>query len=266
MTRLTRCFEKLRSQKRVALIPFITAGDPSPNLIVPLMHTLVNFGADIIELGVPFSDPMADGPIIQRANERALAAGTHLPIILENIALFRQQNSTTPVVLMGYLNPIEIMGYETFLTAAAQAGVDGLLTVDLPPEEAHEMLESLKKHAIDPIFLLSPTTTVERIKCIAAQARGYLYYISLKGVTGSADLDIQAVADKLNLIRQCTNLPIGVGFGIKNAQTAAQVARFSDGVVVGSALVSLIESTPPENLLQEVGNFLKGLRQAMDQF
>ena len=186
--RLTTYFQNLRAQKRIALIPFITAGDPNPTVTVPLMHALVEAGADIIELGIPFSDPMAEGPVIQRACERALAKGTCLQDILEMVKNFRTQNQTTPIVLMGYLNPIEVMGYEVFVETAEAVGVDGVLTVDLPPEESGKLGELLRSHALAPIFLLSPTTTTERIKRICTQAYGYLYYVSLKGVTGSANL------------------------------------------------------------------------------
>ncbi len=264
MNRLKTCFDKLRAEKRAALIPFITAGDPNPTLTVPMMHTLVEAGADIIELGIPFSDPMADGPVIQRASERALAAGTRLRDVLDIVKSFREQNQTTPIVLMGYLNPIEIMGYETFVQSAQTAQLDGLLTVDLPPEEMNELGPLLRSHAIAPIFLIAPTTTQERIKKICTQADGYLYSVSLKGVTGSANLDISAVAKKVNEIRQHTDLPIGVGFGIKDAKTAAQVAKVSDAVIVGSALVRLVETVEPDQLLERIGEFLRELRQAMD--
>jgi tryptophan synthase alpha chain len=262
--RITTCFDELKAQKRTALIPFITAGDPAPILTVPLMHALVAAGADIIELGIPFSDPMADGPVIQRASERALAAGTRLRDVLEIVKNFREQNQTTPVVFMGYLNPIEVMGYETFVVQAESVGVDGVLTVDLPPEEMSQFSDLLSLHSLAPIFLLAPTTTTERIKRIAAQASGYLYYVSLKGVTGSANIDMTSVAEKVAEIRQNTELPIGVGFGIKDAESAAKVAQVSDAVIVGSALVKLVETTPKDKLLDTVSAFLKELRQAMD--
>jgi tryptophan synthase alpha chain len=252
MSRFTNCFNK-----KAALIPFITAGDPNPKLTVPLMHTLVEAGADVIELGIPFSDPMADGPVIQRASERALAAGTSLTDVLAMVKQFRVDNQTTPVVLMGYLNPIEIMGYEQFVKAAQDAQVDGVLTVDLPPEEATEFTKILKNYNIAPIFLLAPTTTTERIKKIASQAEGYLYYVSLKGVTGSANLDLNSVAEKLTEIKKYSNLPIGVGFGIKDAKTAAQVATISDAVIVGSALVQLIENTSEDKILEVVSAFIR---------
>lgn len=264
MNRLTECFKELDSKKRTALIPFITAGDPSPSFTVPLMHALVKAGADIIELGMPFSDPMADGPVIQRASERALAAGTTLQDVLNMVKSFREQNQTTPIVLMGYLNPIEIMGYLQFSQATESAQVDGVLIVDLPPEEAGDLGTFLRSHAISPIFLLAPTTTPERIKRICAQANGYLYYVSVKGVTGSSQLDVTHVAKKIDEIRRYTHLPIGVGFGIKDAHTAQQVARISDAVIVGSALVQLIETVGQEKLLEVIPAFLSELRLAID--
>ncbi|EIJ41953.1 tryptophan synthase, alpha subunit [Beggiatoa alba B18LD] len=265
MNRLQTCFTNLKAQRRTALIPFITAGDPKPSITVPLMHKLVEAGADIIELGIPFSDPMADGPVIQRASERAIAAGTHLSDVLNMVANFRQQNTSTPVVLMGYLNPIEIMGYHQFAQRAEQAGVDGVLTVDLPPEESTELGQALKAHHLLPIFLLAPTSTEERIKRICTQAGGYLYYVSLKGVTGSANLDTVAVQEKIQQIRQYTQLPIGVGFGIRDAETAGKIAKISDAVIVGSALVQQIETTPEAELLTVLPAFLQTLSHAMTQ-
>lgn len=264
MTRITDCFERLNQQNRKALIPFITAGDPQAQFTVPFMHALVNAGADIIELGVPFSDPMADGPVIQRASERALAAGTHLQDVLEMVKSFREKDKNTPVVLMGYLNPIEMMGYETFAKAAQASGVDGVLSVDLPPEEAEEPLKIFKQYQLDPIFLLAPTSDNERIKKIAQYASGYLYYVSLKGVTGSANLDVSAVREKMQQIKQIIDIPVGVGFGIKDPETAAQVAKFSDAVIVGSALVKRIETLPDGELLESMSDFIKSLRLAMD--
>jgi len=261
MKRITTCFEQLRAQNRQALIPFITAGIPNPSMTVELMHTLVKGGADIIELGIPFSDPMADGPVIQHASEQALAAGTRLTDVLQMVKTFRQQDTTTPIVLMGYLNPIEIMGYQPFVTTAASVEVDGVLTVDLPPEESGEFGDLLQTHAIAPIFLIAPTTTPERMQKIASQAKGYLYYVSIKGVTGSANLDINAVAEKIAEIRSYTQLPIGVGFGIKDAESAAKVAKVCDAVIVGSALVQLIQTSPPEHLLENVEKMIRELRQ-----
>lgn len=264
MNRLDERFKQLKAQHRSALIPFITAGDPQPQVTVPLMHALVAAGADVLEIGMPFSDPMADGPVIQRASERALSAGMSLKRVLEMMAAFRSTDATTPIVLMGYLNPIEIMGYLEFATAAQAAGVDGVLIVDLPPEESHELLNILKQHDLAAIFLLAPTSTDARIHKICQQARGYLYYVSLKGVTGSANLDVDLVAQKVAAIRPHTQLPVGVGFGIADAPTAAKVAAISDAVIVGSALVKHIEQYPEAELIPMMAGFLRELRLAMD--
>lgn len=265
MNCLADCFERLKKQRQTALIPFITAGDPTPALTVPIMNALVDAGANVIELGVPFSDPMADGPVIQRASERALAAGTHLHDVLEIVRTFREKNQKTPVVLMGYLNPIEIMGYKTFAQLAQEVGVDGVLTVDLPPEEAADLVKALHLCDIAPIFLLAPTSNQKRIKLICKHAKGYLYYVSFKGVTGADRLQIAPIAEKITEIRQYTKLPIGVGFGIRDAETAAQVAQISDAVIVGSALVKQIETVAPEKLVETLAAFVRELRQAMDQ-
>ncbi|NOX76066.1 MAG: tryptophan synthase subunit alpha [Gammaproteobacteria bacterium] len=241
MSRIKNCFDKLNTGNRKALIPFVTAGDPDPALTVPLMHAMVEAGADIIELGVPFSDPMADGPVIQRAAERALLHHVSLRDVLGMVATFRQQDDHTPVVLMGYLNPVEVMGYPAFAAAAENAGVDGVLTVDLPPEEAQVCAGELRARDIDPIFLLAPTTDDERIKLICEAASGYVYYVAVKGVTGAGNLDVAAVADKLTQIRALSHLPVGVGFGIKDASSAAAVATVADAVIVGSVLVKQME-------------------------
>jgi len=266
MSRITATFEKLREQGRTALIPFVTAGDPARDVTVPLMHTLVENGADIIELGVPFSDPMADGPVIQRASERALVHHTSLHDVLDMVREFRRNNGDTPVVLMGYLNPIEIMGYSEFAQAAAEAGVDGVLTVDIPPEEGSEMLAALRAEEIDPIYLLAPTSTPDRIRRITASASGFVYYVSLKGVTGASNLDVEAVSLKLAEIRACTDMPVGVGFGIKDADTARAMGRIADAVVVGSALVSRVEEHAGDTprILASVGEMLASMRQALD--
>ncbi len=262
-SRLARVFA---AGQRKALIPFITGGDPSPLHTVALMHALVGGGADVIELGMPFSDPMADGPTIQLACERALAAGTTISRILEIVADFRRGNGLTPVVLMGYLNPIEHRGAETFATQAKAAGVDGVLIVDLAIEEAPEFAPAFKRAGLDLIFLIAPTSTPQRIAAIAAEASGYLYYVSLKGVTGSAALDVDSVATKLAEIRAITTLPIAVGFGIRDATTAAAVGRIADGVVVGSALVSEVEkhAGTPEVLPALLRDKLKAMRTALD--
>lgn len=266
MSRIAGRFRDLRSQGRTALIPYITAGDPQPTVTVPLMHALVEAGADLLELGVPFSDPMADGPVIQRAAERALEHHTSLHDVLDMVAEFRQQNSGTPVVLMGYLNPVEVMGYETFAKAAAEAGVDGALTVDLPPEEADELVTALKAHQLDPIFLLAPTSDDERIKLITDAASGYVYYVAVKGVTGAGNLDVPAVSKKLDQIRKHTGLPVGVGFGIKDATSAAAVAAVADAVVVGSALVQKVEQAAGQHdrINTEIADLLAQMRAGMD--
>jgi tryptophan synthase alpha chain len=264
MSRIAQCFSNLGQRK--ALIPFLTAGDPKPSVTVPLLHALVAAGADLLELGVPFSDPMADGPAIQRASERALAHNVSLRDVLGMVKEFRKQNQATPVVLMGYLNPVEAMGYAEFAQAAQQAGVDGLLTVDLPPEEADEAVVLLRQHGIDPIFLIAPTTTPQRMESICRHASGFVYYVSLKGVTGSANIDTVEVAAKLQEIRKHTQLPIGVGFGIRDAHSAAQVAQVADAVIVGSALVRMIEDTQDEAmLLQVLPGMLKEMREGIDR-
>ncbi len=266
MSRLAAKFKQLTAQGRKALIPFVTAGDPTPGFTVPMMHAMVNAGVDIIELGIPFSDPMADGPVIQRASERALEQHMSLRKVLQLVTEFRKQDQDTPVVLMGYLNPIEVMGYEEFANAAQAADIDGVLTVDLPPEEAEQCVAFLQAKAIDPIFLLAPNSTDERIKKMDACGKGYLYYVSLKGVTGAGHLDISDVQKKLEQIRRNTQLPIGVGFGVKDAETAAKIADVADGVVVGSALISKIEAhlDNPEVAKREIIDLLKSMRQAMD--
>lgn len=266
MSRLTAKFAELAHAGRKALIPFITAGDPHPDFTVPMMHAMVEAGADIIELGVPFSDPMADGPVIQRASERALAQHMSLRRVLQLAATFRKQDACTPLVLMGYLNPIEAMGYEAFSNAAQRAEIDGVLTVDMPPEEAEECVALLKAREIDPIFLLAPNSTGERVKQMDNFGSGYLYYVSLKGVTGASHLDTADVQIKLEQIRRNTQLPVGVGFGVKDAATAKAVAEIADAVVVGSALISKIEEhvDDPEAAKSAITALLKSMRSAMD--
>ncbi|NTV95506.1 MAG: tryptophan synthase subunit alpha [Thiobacillus sp.] len=265
MNRIQATFDTLRKQGRKALIPFVTAGDPALDRTVPLMHALVTAGADVLELGVPFSDPMADGPTIQRASERALKNGMTLRGVLAMVAEFRKQDTATPVVLMGYGNPIEAMGWESFAAHCAEVGVDGVLTVDFPPEESHEAFEHLQRHDIAPIFLLAPTTNEERIEQVAKLARGYVYYVSLKGVTGAGNLDLTAIADKMPQLRKHISLPIGVGFGIRDAETARKVADVSDAVVIGSRIVQEIENSAPDALLDNVKNFVAGVRAALDK-
>ncbi|OGS95895.1 MAG: tryptophan synthase subunit alpha [Gallionellales bacterium RIFCSPLOWO2_02_60_31] len=265
MSRIQTTFDKLKQHQRKALIPFFTAGDPNPALTVPLLHALVEAGADIIELGVPFSDPMADGPTIQRASERALKHHVGLHHVLDMVAEFRRSDAETPIVLMGYGNPIEAMGWETFARRCAEVGVDGVLTVDFPPEESHEVFAHLTMHGIDPIFLLAPTSTDARVARVAKQARGYVYYVSLKGVTGAGHLDLDAIAQKIPQLRKHIQLPIGVGFGIRDAATALAVAKLCDGVVVGSRIVQEIENSTEQNVVANVGKLVKELRQAVDQ-
>lgn len=265
MSRIQATFARLEAQGRKALIPFITAGDPSAEQTVPLMTALVDAGADIIELGVPFSDPMADGPTIQRASERALAKGMSLNGVLALVREFRQGDATTPVVLMGYANPIEAMGREGFAAAAAAAGVDGVLVVDYPPEEADEFGALLQTKGIDLIFLLAPTSTEARIAQVGKVASGYVYYVSLKGVTGSGALDVDAVAARIPAIRQATGLPVGVGFGIRDAVTAGRLAGVADAIVVGSRIIEEIEQSTPENVCARVRALVSGLRQGMDE-
>jgi len=265
-SRLNHYFAELKAQNKKALIPYVTAGDSNPSITVPLMHRMVESGADIIELGIPFSDPMADGPTIQLACERALEHHTSLHDVLNMVREFRKTNSETPIVLMGYLNPVEAYGYEEFAKDAEEAGVDGLLTVDLPPEESTQLVSVLNQQNIDPIFLLSPTTTDERINMITHAGSGYLYYVSLKGVTGSSALNVDEVAEKVATIKAQTQLPVGVGFGIKDAESAAAVSKVSDGVIVGSAIVKIIEDNvdDTDTILNQIGALLSSMRQAMD--
>lgn len=267
MSRIAQTFERLASQGRKALIPFLTAGDPQRGFTVPMMHQMVEAGADIIELGVPFSDPMADGPVIQRASERALRHHISLRDVLSMVRQFREQDGDTPVVLMGYLNPIERMGYAQFASAAGESGVDGVLTVDMPPEEAGELLPLLAEANIDPIFLLAPTSTPERIKKVEEVGQGYLYYVSLKGVTGAGHLNLEDVKRKVEEIRALSTLPVGVGFGVKNAETAAKMASIADAVVVGSVLVSQVEKNneQPEQIAAAITTLLAEMRAAMDK-
>jgi len=269
MSRISPYFKELKASGKKALIPYITAGDPSLDATVPLMHSLVDAGADIIELGVPFSDPMADGPAIQLACERALEHNTSLKDVLNCVRQFRESNTKTPVVLMGYLNPVEIMGYPTFAEQAEAAGVDGVLLVDLPPEEAASVEPLFKKHNLDSIFLLAPTTSDKRTKLICDHGSGYVYYVSVKGVTGSAALDTEEVARKVTKIQEQTDLPVGVGFGIKDGETAAQVAKVANGVIVGSVLVNAIADSAKSGLsveqtCEKLSAIISEMRQAMD--
>ncbi|NOY63407.1 MAG: tryptophan synthase subunit alpha [Gammaproteobacteria bacterium] len=266
MSRISHCFAQLKAQQRTALIPYVAAGDPNPQVTVPLMHAMVSAGANIIELGVPFSDPMADGPVIQRASERALKYGVSLRSVMAMVRDFRKDDPTTPVVLMGYLNPVEVMGYAAFAQQAAAAGVDAVLTVDLPPEEGAELVQELRKHQLDPLFLLAPTSSTQRIKEICAMASGFVYYVSVKGITGASHLNVAEVAVKVAEIRALTTLPVGVGFGIKDASTAAAVGAVADAVVVGSALVNEIErlAVQPDKIPAAIGMMLAEMRRAID--
>ena len=265
MSRIKTTFSALAAQNKKALIPFITAGDPSPDLTVPLMHALVAGGADVIELGVPFSDPMADGPVIQRASDRALAHGVGMRNVLQFVVEFRTTNQRTPVVLMGYANPIERMGQQVFILAAKEAGVDGVLVVDYPPEECEDFAAAMKANGLDPIFLLAPTSTEERIEQVGKIASGYVYYVSLKGVTGSGHLDLSAVAEKIPQIKKYVQVPVGVGFGIRDAATAKAIASVSDAVVIGSRIIQELENTPSAQAAQAVQAFLTGIRSALDE-
>ncbi|MFV2054990.1 MAG: tryptophan synthase subunit alpha [Thiohalomonadales bacterium] len=266
MSRISNCLAAVKKNHKKALIPYITAGDPSADISLALMHALVCAGADIIELGVPFSDPMADGPIIQRAAERALQHHFSLRQVLQLVKQFRATDLETPVVLMGYLNPLEIMGIESFCESAQDVGVDGVLTVDMPPEEAQEWISALIRKDIDPIFLIAPTTDAARITLISDSCRGYLYYVAVKGTTGAGNLDVTQVTDKLAQIRKLSKLPVAVGFGIKDAVSANAIAAIADAVVVGSAVIQRVEQNLSDSskIVAEVKSFIQSLRTAMD--
>lgn len=264
MSRIASRFAALRARGRAGLVPYICAGDPAPELTVPLMQALARAGADVIELGVPFSDPMADGPVIQRAAERAIKAGVGLRKTLALVAEFRRSDAVTPVVLMGYANPIEHMGRAEFCEAARKAGVDGVLVVDYPPEECEDFARQLRAAGIDPIFLLAPTSTDERIEAVARRASGYLYYVSLKGITGAGHLDVASVSEKMPLIRSHTDVPVGVGFGIRDAASAQALARVADAVVIGSRIIQEIENNPRDQAVDAVERFVAGIRAALD--
>lgn len=273
--RLSAAFARLSG--RTALVPYITSGDPSIAATPKLMHALVRAGADIIELGVPFSDPMADGPVIQRAAERAIARGTGLRQVLEMVAQFRREDTTTPVVLMGYANPVERMGQQTFVDAAREAGVDGVLVVDYPPEEISEFAAMLHAARIDTIFLLAPTSTEARMKAVGEVARGYVYYVSLKGVTGAGHLDTDDVARRLEVIRRHVSVPVGVGFGIRDPQSAQRLSQCADAVVIGSKIIEIMEAAVKDaqqegasqqdidqRAIQAAADWLAGIRAVLD--
>lgn len=264
MSRIASVFAVLKKAGRKALIPYITAGDPYADITVELMHAAARAGADVIELGVPFSDPMADGPVIQRASERALAKGIGLAQVLDHVRGFRRDDDRTPVVLMGYANPIERFGIPRFVIEAANAGVDGVLVVDYPPEECGDFARLLREQSLDPIFLLAPTSTDARIEQVARMASGYVYYVSLKGVTGAGHLDTSAVAHMLPRIRARTSLPVGVGFGIRDAVTAKAIGIHADAVVIGTALVQLLEGESRDNAAPALARFLADIRAALD--
>ena len=264
MSRIAGRFAELKAAGRKALIPYITAGDPLKASTVPLLHGMVEAGSDILEIGVPFSDPMADGPAIQRASERALKNGIGLADVLKLVADFRKKDLTTPIVLMGYANPIEAMGVENFVAAAKAAGVDGTIVVDYPPEECGPFVDLCAKAGIDCIFLLAPTSTDARIREVARAGTGYLYYVSLKGVTGVKIADTSEVAVQLPRLRAASNLPIGVGFGIRDAESARAVAKSADAVIIGTRIVQEIENAGPEHAVARVKALLAPIRRAMD--
>lgn len=265
MSRIAATFSQLRAQGRKALIPFVTAGAPHPAATVGLMLAMAEAGADVIELGVPFSDPMADGPVIQRAGERALAKGISLRDVLAYVREFRASNTTTPVVLMGYANPIERYGQPAFVADAKAAGVDGVLVVDYPPEECEDLAAAMRAVDMDAIFLLAPTSTEARMAQVGRLASGYVYYVSLKGVTGAGHLNTAAVAEAVPRIRQHVSVPVGVGFGIRDGATARAVADVSDAVVIGSKLVELLERQPLDNVALTGAAFIREIRAALDK-
>lgn len=265
MSRIEQTFATLREQNKTGLVTFITAGDPGPELTVPLMHALVEGGADVLELGVPFSDPMAEGPVIQRACERALKFGVGLPDVFNFVREFRQKDQATPVVLMGYANPIERIGPDAFIRCAKEAGADGAIVVDYPPEECEAFAEAMRANDLDLIFLLAPTSTTERVQQVARHGSGFSYYVSLKGVTGAGSIDTEDVARRVAAIREHVRLPIGVGFGIRDGQTAKAVASVADAVVIGSRIIQEIENVGAEAAVPAVRAFVGGIRAALDE-
>ncbi len=264
MSRIAATFAALQARGRKALIPYVTCGDPFADATPEIMLAMANAGADVIEVGVPFSDPMADGPVIQKAGERALSRGIGMPQVLEAVRRFREADANTPVVLMGYANPVERYGVERFVVDAREAGVDGVLVVDYPPEECEAFAARLREAEMDPIFLLAPTSTETRMANVGRIASGYVYYVSLKGVTGAGHLDVAAVASMVPRIKRFVQLPVGVGFGIRDARTAQAVAAVSDAVVIGSALVQLLETCTRDNVAATAGDFIAGIRNALD--
>lgn len=265
MSRIQATFKSLKNKKEKALIPFFTAGDPHPDKTVEIMHALVESGADMIELGIPFSDPMADGPVIQRASERALKNNVGITTTIKLAAEFRKNNKITPLILMGYANPIEAIGIDNFISLIKDADIDGVITVDYPPEESEQFVRRLKENNIDSIFLIAPTTNDNRIKLIINQTTGFLYYVSLKGVTGSVNIDIKQVAQKVQNIKEFTNLPIGVGFGVRNAKTAKEVSLISDAVVIGSRIVQEIEDSNGVDLINNIKNLMVEMKNSINE-
>lgn len=263
MSRITDTFNTLKAQGKKALIPFVTAGDPSPEMTNKILNQLVISGADMIELGIPFSDPMADGPIIQRASERALANNVGIKKTFEIAKEFRKNNQTTPIILMGYANPIEAIGINDFLNHCKDSDVDGIITVDYPPEESQDYVKALQDINIDSIFLLAPTTEKERIKKIIQQATGFLYYVSLKGVTGAQNIDINQVKKRVSDIRSLTDLPVGVGFGVRDPETAKKVAEFADAIVIGSRIIQEIEQSNGKELLNNIASILESIKKVI---
>jgi len=266
MSRLSRTVSSLHDLNKKALVTYIVAGDPEPSSTVSLMHKMVSAGVDVIELGVPFSDPEAEGPVIQLAHERALRSGTSLIDVMQLVAEFRDKDQSTPVVLMGYLNPIEKMGYENFAERAARCGIDGTIIVNLPPEEASDLSFYLEKHDVESVYLLAPTTTPERAAKICAHSRGFVYYVSLKGTTGAGSLDVTEVSEKVRDLKTIAKIPLFVGFGIKNGETAAAVGSVADGVVVGSAIVDIMARHETDRVLLEksVVELTGEIRSALD--
>ncbi|GGX85516.1 tryptophan synthase subunit alpha [Massilia dura] len=265
MSRIAQTFTALKAQDKTGLVTFITAGDPSPASTVPLLHALVAGGADVLEIGVPFSDPMAEGPVIQRACERALVHGVGIRHVFEYVREFRKTNQHTPVVLMGYANPIERIGVDAFVEQSREAGADGAIVVDYPPEECEEFAAKMRAAGLDLIFLLAPTSTAARIAQVAKVGSGFSYYVSLKGVTGAGNIDTAQVAERIAEIRKHVSLPIGVGFGIRDAATAKALAGVADAVVIGSRIIQEIEASEPEQAPAAVQAFVAGIRQALDE-
>ena len=265
MSKIKSVFDSLLKSQAKALIPFVTAGDPNPEMTVKILHALVDTGADMIEVGIPFTDPMADGPVIQRASERAIANNVGIKRTIEIVKEFRKKNSHTPIILMGYANPMEAIGIDLFIELIHEADVDGVITVDYPPEESKEFVEKLKSKGIDSIFLLSPTTEDKRIKLIIEQATGFIYYVSLKGVTGSANIDIEQVTERVQNIKKYTKLPIGVGFGVRDANTAKEVALIADAVVIGSRIVQEIENSPPSEMIEKIKVLMMDMKKAIEK-